>query len=272
MASNNDSIQKTLFVAILLCLVCSIIVAGSAVSLKPMQVANKQLDKNKNILAAAGLLVEGQSIADQFKQITTRIVNLETSTYATEAELAEITAAGYKPEAFDQRKSSKDDKLSSKLDAEKDIASIKRLERFAAIYTVEKDGNVETMVLPIHGYGLWSTLYGFVALEGDLETIVGLGFYSHAETPGLGGEVDNPAWKAKWVGKKLYNAQGELAIEVVKGKAAPDDLNSVDGLSGATLTSRGVSNLVTFWLGDDAFGTFLSKARESLSTAKAGGA
>jgi Na+-transporting NADH:ubiquinone oxidoreductase subunit C len=264
-ASNNDSIQKTLLVAILLCLVCSIIVAGAAVSLKPLQIANKQLDKNKNILAAAGLLVEGESIEEQFKQITTRIVNLETSTYATDAELAEITAAGFNPDAFDQKKSAKDPALSSKLDAEKDIASIRRLEKFAAIYTVEKDGAVETMVLPIHGYGLWSTLYGFVALEGDLETIVGLGFYSHAETPGLGGEVDNPSWKAQWVGKKLYDSQGELAIQVVKGKAAPGDVNSVDGLSGATLTSRGVSNLVNFWLGDDAFGTFLS-------TAKAGGA
>lgn len=265
MASNNDSIQKTLLVAILLCLFCSIIVAGAAVSLKPLQIANKQLDKNKNILAAAGLLVEGESIEEQFKQITTRIVNLETSAYATDAELAEITAAGFNPEAFDQKKSSKNPKLSAKLDADKDIASIKRLEKFAAIYTVEKNGVVETMVLPIHGYGLWSTLYGFVALQGDLETIVGLGFYSHAETPGLGGEVDNPSWKAQWIGKKLYNTQGELAIQVVKGKAAPGDMNSVDGLSGATLTSRGVSNLVNFWLGDNAFGKFLS-------TAKAGGA
>lgn len=272
MASNNDSIQKTLLVAILLCLVCSIIVAGAAVGLKDRQIENKQLDKNKNILAAAGLLVEGKSIKEQFKQITTRIVNLETSTYATDAELAEIKAAGYNPKAFDQRKSSKDPAFSDKLDADKDIASIKRLENFAAIYTVEKDGKVETMVLPVHGYGLWSTLYGFVALEGDLETIVGLGFYSHAETPGLGGEVDNPSWKAKWVGKKLYNAKGELAIKVIKGKSAPGDLNSVDGLSGATLTSRGVSNLVQFWLGDDAFGDFLQKARKQLSTANAGGA
>jgi Na+-transporting NADH:ubiquinone oxidoreductase subunit C len=264
-ASNNDSIQKTLLVAILLCLFCSIIVAGAAVSLKPLQIANKQLDKNKNILAAAGLLVEGTSIEEQFKQITTRIVNLETSAYATDAELAEISAAGFNPEAFDQKKSSKNPKLSAKLDAAKDLAQIKRLEKFAAIYTVENNGVVEKMVLPVHGYGLWSTLYGFVALEGDLETIVGLGFYSHAETPGLGGEVDNPSWKAQWVGKKLYDAQGELAIQVVKGKAAPGDVNSVDGLSGATLTSRGVSNLVNFWLGDDAFGKFLSAT-------KAGGA
>jgi Na+-transporting NADH:ubiquinone oxidoreductase subunit C len=271
-ANNNDSIQKTLLVAILLCLVCSIIVAGAAVSLKPLQIANKQLDKNKNILAAAGLLVEDQPIAEQFKQITTRIVNLETSAYATDADLAEIKAAGFNPESFDQKKSSRDPQLSSKLDAEKDIASIRRLEKFAAIYTIEKDGEVETMVLPIHGYGLWSTLYGFIALEGDLETIAGFGFYSHSETPGLGGEVDNPSWKAQWVGKELYDAQGQLAIEVIKGKAAEGEVNSIDGLSGATLTSRGVSNLVNFWIGDDAFGTFLSQARENISTVKAGGA
>lgn len=264
MASNNDSIQKTLLVAILLCLVCSIIVAGAAVSLKPLQIANKQLDKNKNILAAAGLLVEGESIEEQFKQITTRIVNLETGAYATDAELAEIKAAGYNPEAFDQKKSSKDNKLSAPLAADKDIASIKRLEKFAAIYTVQKDGVVEKMILPVHGYGLWSTLYGFLALEGDLETVIGLGFYSHAETPGLGGEVDNPSWKALWAGKKLYNTDGELAIQVIKGKAAPGSQHDVDGLSGATLTGRGVSNLVNFWLGENAFGPFLS-------TAKAGG-
>jgi Na+-transporting NADH:ubiquinone oxidoreductase subunit C len=264
-SSNNDSIQKTLLVAILLCLVCSIIVAGAAVYLKPQQIANKQLDKNKNILAAAGLLVEGESIKEQFKQITTRIVNLETGAYATEAELDEIKAAGYNPDAFDQKKSSKDNKLSAPLAADKDIASIKRLEKFAAIYTVQKDGVVEKMILPVHGYGLWSTLYGFLALEGDLETVIGLGFYSHAETPGLGGEVDNPSWKALWAGKKLYNADGELAIQVIKGKAAPGSLHDVDGLSGATLTGRGVSNLVNFWLGDNAFGPFLTAA-------KAGGA
>ncbi len=264
MASNNDSIQKTLLVAILLCLFCSIIVAGAAVSLKPLQIANKQLDKNKNILAAAGLLVEGESIEEQFKQITTRIVNLETSAYATEAELAEITAAGFNPTAFDQKKSSKNPKLSAKLDADKDLAQIKRLEKFAAIYTVEKNGVVEKMILPVHGYGLWSTLYGFLALEGDLETVAGLGFYSHTETPGLGGEVDNPSWKAQWVGKKLHGSDGQLAIRVIKGKAAAGSLHDVDGLSGATLTGRGVSNLVNFWLGEFAFGPFLS-------TAKAGG-
>lgn len=263
MSANNDSIQKTLLVAVLLCLVCSIIVAGAAVSLKPIQQANKQLDKNYNILLAAGLVKSGVSmsrsdIEEAFKQIDTRIVNLQAGRYATDEELDEIKAAGYNPDAFDQKKSSKDTALSDALPAEKDSASIKRLEKFAAVYLVKKGDALDTMILPVHGYGLWSTLYGFLALKGDLQTVVGLGFYSHTETPGLGGEVDNPAWKAKWEGKKLYNTSGELALQVVKGEAAKDDMNSVDGLSGATLTSRGVSNLVQFWAGENGFGKFLA--------------
>lgn len=266
MSANNDSIQKTLIVAVLLCLVCSIIVAGAAVSLKPIQQANKQLDKNYNILLAAGLAESGVSMSREeiesaFEQINTRIVNLAEGRYATNAELAEIKAAGYNPDAFDQKKSSKDPALSDALMAGKDIASIKRLEKYAAVYTVENYGKVEKMVLPVHGYGLWSTLYGFLALEGDLETVVGLGFYSHAETPGLGGEVDNPSWKALWKGKQLYDDQGQLAIEVVKGAAPSGDMNSVDGLSGATLTSRGVSNLVQFWVGENGFGKFLATVK-----------
>jgi Na+-transporting NADH:ubiquinone oxidoreductase subunit C len=260
MSANNDSIQKTILVAVLLCLVCSIIVSGAAVSLKPMQVKNKLEDKRKNILAAAGLLQEDKSIEEQFKQVTTRIVNLETGAYATSTELAELKAAGYPVETFDQRRLSKDGNYSASLPGNKDIASIKRLEKYAAVFLVEKDGAVDRIILPVHGYGLWSTLYGFVALQSDAETIAGLGFYAHGETPGLGGEVDNPSWKALWIGKKLHDASGAVAISVVKGKVVPGndkEINQVDGLSGATLTSNGVSNLMRFWLGEQGFAGYL---------------
>jgi len=261
-SANNDSIQKTLLVAILLCLVCSVIVAGAAVSLKPQQQINKAKDKKENILAAAGILQQGVSIEEQFKQVTTRIVNLEEGRFATDEELAEIKAAGLDPQNFDQRKSSKKAQLSRALSGEEDKASIKRLEKFAAVYMLESDGNINKIILPVHGYGLWSTLYGFIALEGDMETIVGLGFYSHAETPGLGGEVDNPKWKSLWEGKKLHNDKGAVAISVVKGGAEAGNLNQVDGLSGATLTSRGVNNLVQFWVGDMGFGKLLTQLKQ----------
>ncbi len=265
MSAKNDSIQKTIMVAVLLCLVCSIIVAGSAVTLKPIQVKNKLEDKKKNILAAAGLLVPGVAIEEQFKQVTTRIVNLETGEYATDTELGKLAASGYPVATFDQKKLAKDPSFSEKLAGSEDPASIKRLEEYAAVYLVEKEGQIDRIILPVHGYGLWSTLYGFVALEGDAETIAGLGFYSHAETPGLGGEVDNPSWKALWEGKKVHNEAGDVAIDVIKGKVDPASakaINQVDGLSGATLTSKGVANLMQFWLGKQGFQAYLASFKE----------
>jgi Na+-transporting NADH:ubiquinone oxidoreductase subunit C len=265
MSAKNDSIQKTIMVAVLLCLVCSIIVAGSAVTLKPIQVKNKLEDKKKNILAAAGLLVPDMSIDDQFKQVTTRIVNLETGQYADETELGELAKAGYPVVTFDQKKLAKEPEFSKKLAGNEDPASIRRQADYAAVYLVEKDGAIDRIILPVHGYGLWSTLYGFVALEGDAETIAGLGFYSHAETPGLGGEIDNPSWKASWKGKQVHNDAGDVAISVIKGKVDPESakaVNQVDGLSGATLTSKGVSNLIQFWLGKQGFADYLASFKE----------
>ncbi len=263
MSANNDSISKTLTVAILLCLVCSVIVAGAAVGLKDRQNENKANDKKAAVLQAAGLYDADQKVDEQFKQITTRIVNLEAGRFATEGELQEIFGAlNIKSiESFDQKKSSKTPVLSRTLSSDEDIASIKRLEKYAAVYLVGTEGSIQKIVLPVHGYGLWSTLYGFLALDGDMETIVGLGFYSHAETPGLGGEVDNPKWKGQWPGKKIYDASGDVAITVVKGTAEVGNSYQVDGLSGATLTSRGVSNLVQFWVGDKAFGKLIDQLK-----------
>jgi Na+-transporting NADH:ubiquinone oxidoreductase subunit C len=260
-SANNDSIQKTLTVAILLCLVCSVIVAGAAVGLRGKQNENKANDKKIAVLQAADLYVEGQPVADQFKQISTRIVNLEAGRFATDAELQQIRAAGLTVENFDQKKSSKTPALSRALSSDEDKASIKRLEKYAAVFIVGGSDHIDKIILPVHGYGLWSTLYGFLALEGDMDTIVGLGFYSHAETPGLGGEVDNPKWKSLWVGKKVFNDQGDVGIRVVKGGAEAGNPYQVDGLSGATLTSRGVSNLVRFWVGGKGFGELLNKLK-----------
>ncbi|WP_028292901.1 Na(+)-translocating NADH-quinone reductase subunit C [Oceanobacter kriegii] len=264
MSANNDSIQKTLLVAVLLCLVCSVIVAGAAVGLRPQQNENKANDKRAAVLQAAGLYDASQSIASQFEdKITTRIVNVKENRFATDAEMAELKTAGLIDQygVFNQQKSAKMPEFSNALPGDEDIASIKRLEDFAAVYIVGDENNIDKIILPVHGYGLWSTLYGFLALEGDMDTIVGLGFYSHAETPGLGGEVDNPKWKAQWVGKEVFDKDGDIAITVVKGGAQPGNPYQVDGLSGATLTSRGVDNLVRFWVGSKGFGGLLDNLK-----------
>ena len=108
-------------------------------------------------------------------------------------------------------------------------------------------------------------MYGFIALDKDLITVSGITFYAHGETPGLGGEIDNPRWQKIWRGKQAYDPQGDLTIEVLKGKVDPSSANAehqIDGLSGATLTTRGVDHMTKYWLGDNGYGLFLKNMRE----------
>ena len=253
----NESVTKTFTVALTLCIVCAVVVSGAAVSLRPAQEANKLLDLKTNILASAGLLQEGVDVETQFEKISVRLVDLETGTYTNEIDA----------DAYDQRKASADPALSTALSASEDIAKIKRRANFAKVYIVENAIGIEKVILPIKGYGLWSTLYGFIALESDLQTVAGIGFYEHTETPGLGGEVDNPKWKASWIGKSAYKGDA-LVLQVIKGKvdSARDGADSqIDGLAGATLTTKGVDNLVKYWLGDQGFKPFI----ENLKTGEA---
>ncbi|MBT8765190.1 Na(+)-translocating NADH-quinone reductase subunit C [Metapseudomonas boanensis] len=255
MSSQKESTVRTLLVALVVCLVCSIFVAGAAVALKPVQVENRELDKQRSILTIAGLAQPDMSAGEiqelYANRITAKVVDLASGKFSDD-----VQAAGY-----DSLKAAKDPKLSDALSGAQDIASIKRRERLSTVYLVETDGKLDTLILPVRGYGLWSTLYGFLALKGDLSTVVGLGFYQHGETPGLGGEVDNPKWKALWNGKNLFDEQGQLAIEIIKGSVDPQSASAkhqVDGLAGATLTSKGVNNLLHFWLGENGFGPFLA--------------
>jgi len=248
--SSNDSIRKTLIVAFSLCIVCSVIVSAAAVMLKPAQEINKTLDRKRNILAAAGMLDDSRSVEEQFAQVTTRVVDLRTGRFTDDID----------PQKYDQRKAAKDSAGSKVLSSDQDQAKISRREHYALVYLVENEqGEIDKIILPIHGYGLWSTLYGFIALESDGNTVAGLGFYEHGETPGLGGEVDNPRWKSVWPGKQVYR-DGNVAVGLIKGAVDPANANAawqIDGLAGATLTARGVTNLVQFWLGENGFEPFL---------------
>ena len=252
--SSNDSTSKTLIVAFSVSIVCAIFVSAATVMLKPVQEVNKALDLKRNILAAAGMLDEGRSVEDQFSQINTRVVDLRNGKFVDDVD----------PQKYDQRKAAKDPSASDKLTAEQDLAKISRREHYAVVYVVEDDaGDIDKLILPVRGYGLWSTLYGFIALEADANTVAGLGFYEHGETPGLGGEVDNPRWKGIWPGKKVYR-DDEVAIKLMKGSVDPSNPSAdwqIDGLAGATLTSTGVTHLVQFWLGENGFEPFLENLK-----------
>ncbi len=259
MSSNKDSISRTIIVAVVLCVVCSVVVSAAAVMLRPMQQFNMDQDRKSNILRAAGIVDPSKTVDELFEQITTRIVDLQTGQFTEE----------FIPEAENFQRAANDASMSRSLSRSEDIASIKRQPLKMPIYIVEADdGSIEKLILPVHGYGLWSTMYGFLALEGDLNTVAGLGFYEHAETPGLGGEIDNPSWRESWVGKQIFSPDDKStpALRVIRGSvdtSARGAEHRIDGLAGATLTANGVTHMIQFWLGDAGFGPLLANLREA---------
>lgn len=252
MSSNNESLGKTVGVVLALCLVCSIVVAGSAVGLKPMQERNAALAMQENILDAAGILEAGMDVPTVYNErINPLVVSLQD--YQVNQDMD--------PADFDNRKAAGDPELSSKLQKSNDPAGLGTLENMTEVYVVQDaQGNRNGAVLHIRGQGLWGTMYGLIALEDDLNTVRGVTFYEHSETPGLGGEITNPAWVKTWQGKEIYGDDGKVKFTLVKGGASGE--HQVDALSGATLTSNGVSALMGFWMGDKAYGPLLDKLRK----------
>ena len=255
LALQNDSLEKTLAVALSLCFVCAVLVSFAAVALRPIQISNKAMDMKKNILEVAGLLNEDTDIHQEFaSRIEEKLVNFETGEYVDQMDVT----------AYDQRKAAKDPAQNVVLTKDQDIASIKIRAKIAKVYLVKENGKIQSIILPVHGYGLWSTMYGFLALDADGQTVQSINFYDQAETPGLGGEVVNPNWRALWKGKKLYGESGEPKLGLVKGvvdTGKPGSEYQVDGLAGATLTSVGVTNLVRYWMSNEGFAPYLEKIR-----------
>lgn len=253
----NDSTAKIVIMTVLVCLVCAIVVSTAAISLRGIQDHNRLVDKRENILLVAGLDDKSKSVNERFEQIESQIVDLSKGELTDQID----------PLEFDQKASVRDPELSTKLTPSEDIAKIIRREDFAQIYILrDESNNIDKLILPVKGYGLWSTLYGFISLESDLTTIYRLKFYEHKETPGLGGEVDNPSWLGLWPGKKLFNQEGKFAFQVIKGNVTSDTQNAeykVDGLAGATLTAKGVDNLFEFWMGEQGFGPFLNNLKSN---------
>ncbi|WP_120631337.1 Na(+)-translocating NADH-quinone reductase subunit C [Ruegeria sp. EL01] len=249
LAASPDSVGKTIFVAVAVCLVASMVVSAAAVSLRPVQEANRLKDKQVNVLQVAGVFEPGIDVTEAFAAFEPHVLELSTG---------EFVDGQFDPATFDDVAAASDPELSVALDD--DPAGIGRKAKYRVIYLLRDDtGALDKVILPIQGYGLWSTLYGFIALENNGNDIYGLQFYQHGETPGLGAEVDNPRWKALWNGKKLRDDAGDLQITVAKSQPAAGPDFYIDALAGATLTSVGVDNLVKFWMGDAGYGPFLAK-------------
>ena len=228
LALPNDSPAKTLGVALLVALVCSLVVSVTAVTLKPLQDANRLADRVARMLGMLEILGEGLPDA--------RLVDLATGTYMD-----------------------RDPGTSTELPAERDRARLGSREDVATVFELRDDGALRLVVLPVRGTGYQSTLKGYLALQADLNTVAALTFYEQDETPGMGTRIEEEAWQALWPGKQVADTEGVIRIEVVKGASA--GAHEVDGISGATRTGSGVTNLLRFWLGPDGYGPYLERLK-----------
>jgi len=244
-SARKETLGRTVGIVVAVCLACSIVVSTAAVGLRTQQNANAKLDKQTNVLEAAGLLDNaGGDISGTYEKfVEERYVDLETGEYVD------------MPADFDMFKYAKKDEYQVR--PKPDVAKLFRHSKVVSVYHIRDDaGQVSRLVLEVYGSGLWNLMYGLLAVDADGNTTRSLVYYDQKETPGLGGEVQNPQWKALWDGKKLFN-NGEVAIKVKKN--AGDDQYAVDALSGATLTSNGVQASLSYWLSDKGLGNFLAK-------------
>ena len=240
--------------AFAICLVCSGIVSFFAVSLNARQEANKVLDQQRQVIRVAELApvedpLDQARVDEIFKDIVPRVIDRESGEYV-DIDVTEV----------DPLRLAKDPETSIETPSEFRGAQVKRLPSQLEVFEITKPGS-ECIVLPIHGKGLWSTMYGYLAVKMDLSTVVGITFYQHGETPGLGGEIDNKKWQAAWIDRAIYDESGTVQLGVVKANAPRDDQYQVDGLSGATITTKGVDETIKLWLGPAAYGPYLQKVK-----------
>lgn len=146
------------------------------------------------------------------------------------------------------------------LPADQDPAQVRQRCNIAEVYLVQNNRHeIQQIILPVSGKGAKSVLRGFIALETDGRTVKNLSYYEHNETPKLGAKVDDPQWLSQWPGKKVLNDDARPALKVVQESSGPHDDYTVDGITGATMTSTSVEKSINFWVGDRGYGHFLQR-------------
>lgn len=255
----KDTPLRALVTLILTAAVCSFFVSASVVMLRPIQLNNELLKRSGNVLVLTGLLppgdqVDNEQLLELFKGLDARVIDIDAAVPDVEID----------PWTFDARAAAADQDLSVAIPAGQDPASLGRRSRFETLYLVWKDGRLERVVLPVRGAGMWSMIYGYIALEADFNTIAGMVIYEQNETPGLGDMIAKPYWQAKWTGKKLYDETGELLFRVAEGPVKAGEAGAefeVDALTGATITGSAVTAMMRYWFGPGAYGPLIEKWR-----------
>lgn len=251
----NDSPGKAVLVVLLTALVCSSLVSAAVVVLRPIQLNNQLLDRSRNIMALTGLLPADQSpddeqMLDLFKSLDARMVNIDDGRFDESID----------PNTFNMRKAVNDKELGREVPSDQDVASIGRRSRYASVYMVWDEEDLNRIILPVRGAGMWSMLYGYIALETDFSTIAGMSIYEQNETPGLGDQITHPHWLEQWRGKQVYDERGLPRFQVNESEVVAGSVSApyeVDGLTGATVTGNAVTGVIRYWFGPHGYQDFL---------------
>jgi Na+-transporting NADH:ubiquinone oxidoreductase subunit C len=249
-----------MLVVLVVVLITSSLVSVSVVILRPIQVSRQLLDRNRNILQMTGFLADASGLSDAelfriYETVDARTVDLDAAWFEP----------NISPHGLDQRRAANDPVLSAEISPEFDSARLGRRSRHVPVYLVWGEGGFQRIILPIHGSGMWSTLYGYIALQADLNTIADIMFYEQNETPGLGDQVAQPGWLAKWRGRKIYDESGRFRFAVAGGMVEPGSSAAryeVDAITGATVTGDAVTGLMRYWFGPHGYGPFLERIRK----------
>lgn len=257
---SKDSPQRAILVVMITAIVCSSLVSAAVVALRPIQLNNQMLDRSRNIMQLTGLLTADQAIEDDemlelYKRLDLRIIDIDAADYD-----GKIDA-----DTFSERQSLNDPDKSVAIPSDQDQAKLGRRSRFAPVYMVWNKGEIDRVILPVRGSGMWSVLYGYIALEPDLNTISGMTFYEQNETPGLGDQITHTHWLEQWKGRQVYDFNGNPRFRINEGTVQPGSASSeyeVDALTGATVTANAVTSMMHYWFGPHGYQPFLLAMRE----------
>ena len=261
---SKDSPRKALLVVALTAMVCSTLVSAAVVMLRPVQMNNQLLERSRNIMQLTGLLPAGEVPDDEemlalFKSLDTRVIEISRGRFDDEID----------PHTFDKRRAVNDPELGLRIPPDLDVASMGRRSRYAPVYLVWNGDELDRLILPVRGSGMWSMLYGYIAVEDDLSTIAGMSFYEQNETPGLGDQITHEHWLDHWRGRRIFDDHWNVMFRVSEDTVAAGSeaaLYEVDALSGATVTANAVTNLMHYWFGPHGYGPFIETVREQPPT------